>query len=514
MTLDSKTPVLVGVGQHTQHELPATLAEAAAPSAVDLAELAVRAALADCAATGDVASSLDAIYATRTFADSTPRRATSHGTCTNFPRSIARRIGADPSLAVYSQAGGNTPQQAVNEFAERLAQGQLDSVLLCGGEPLRTIKAAARAGVQFDWQEEVEGQLDDRGFGDLWLSPSEIQHQITIPIHVYPLYEQALRGRAGNSVEDHLRVMAELFAPLSARAATNPFAVQARARTAPELAEISEENPWIVHPYPKLLVARDGVDQSAAVVMMTVDKARALGVPEERWVFLHGCADLRDRLFMNERPNLLSSPAIRACGDLAFAMAGCGIDDIAAFDIYSCFPSAVAIAAEELGIEPGDPRGLTLTGGLPYFGGPGNNYTMHAIAEAVHFCRAHHGDRALVTANGGNLTKHSVGVYSTRAPSGSWSRVDCSAAQEAVDGMEHPPVLELYAGPCSIEAASVVFEGGHPALGIAFARTPEGARFAANATHPDAIAVLLEDDLVGRAAASRTVDGRNLLDFD
>ena len=517
MTHDPRTPVLVGVGQHTQHELPSTLADGVAPSAVDLAEIAVRAALADCGATGDVAAGLDAIYATRTFADSTPRRATGFGTCTNFPRSIARRIGADPALAVYAQAGGNTPQKAVNEFAERLARGEIDSVLLCGGEPLRTIKAATRAGVELDWQEEVEGQLEDRGFGELWLSPSEIQHQVTIPIHVYPLYEQALRGRAGRTVDEHLRAMAEMFAPLSAKAATNPFAVQKRAHDAVEIGEVGDDNPWVVHPYSRLLVARDGVDQAAAVVMMTVEKADALGIPKERRVFLHGCADLRDRLFMSERPNLLSSPAIRACGELALDMAGCGIDDIAAFDVYSCFPSAVAIAADELGIGAGDRRGLTLTGGLPYFGGPGNNYTMHAIAEAVATCREQPEDRVLVTANGGNLTKHSMGVYSATPTKASWRRVDCTAAQAQVDAVPHPPVLGLHHGPCRIESASVVFEKGAPTLGIVFARAEggavDGARFPANVTDPDGVAALLEDELVGREATSRVVDDRNLLVF-
>lgn len=511
MTLDPRTPVLVGVGQHTQHQLPATLAEGVAPSAVDLAEVAVRAALDDCGASGDVASSLDAICAIRTFADSTPRRATSHGTCTNFPRSIARRIGADPELAVYSQAGGNTPQKAVNEFAERLARGELSCVLLCGGEPLRTIKAAARAGVELDWQEDVDGQLDDRGFGELWLNPSEIQHQITIPIHVYPLYEQALRGRAGHTVDEHLRAMGRLFAPLSAKADANPLAVQKRPHSAEEMATIGETNPWVVHPYPRLLVARDGVDQAAAVVLTTVEKAQALGISEERWVFLHGCADLRDRLYMSDRPDLFSSPAIRACSELALGMAGCGIDDIAAFDIYSCFPSAVAIAVEELGLTPDDPRGLTLTGGLPYFGGPGNDYTMHAIAEAVAFCREHAGDRALVTANGGNLTKHSAGIYSTAPTAGPWNRVDCADAQQAVDAIDHPPVVDEHEGPCTLETASVVFQGGEPAFGVAFARTPEGARFAANVTDADSVAALMEDQLVGRSARSERKDGRNLL---
>ena len=56
-----------------------------------------------------------------------------------------------------------------------------------------------------------------------------------------------------------------------------------------------------------------------------------------------------------------------------FHMADCTISEIDAFDIYSCFPSAIQIACDEIGLDIDDPRNLTVTGGLPYFGGPGNN---------------------------------------------------------------------------------------------------------------------------------------------
>ena len=134
------------------------------------------------------------------------------------------------------------------------------------------------------------------------------------------------------------------------------------------------------HPY---------VDQSAALILTSVGVARDLGIPPAKWIYLHGCADVNDQWYVSERLDLYSSPAIRRGARQALDMAGRSLADMRFFDLYSCFPSAVEIACQEIGIAEDDPRGLTVTGGLPYFGGPGNNYVTHSISEMVRRLRAH-----------------------------------------------------------------------------------------------------------------------------
>ena len=156
----------------------------------------------------------------------------------------------------------------------------------------------------------------------------------------------------------------------------------------------------------------DGVDQGAAVVMTSVGRAKALGIDPARWVYLHGCAEASEKLLVSERVNYYSSPAMRVNGEHALAMAGKTLDDMHLFDLYSCFPSAVELACAALGLDTADPRGLTLTGGLPFFGGPGNNYSMHAIATLLPQLRARPQAFGLITANGGYVSKHATGIYS------------------------------------------------------------------------------------------------------
>ncbi len=219
------------------------------------------------------------------------------------------------------------------------------------------------------------------------------------------------------------------MARFAAVAAANPLATRRQGYSAEQLVTVDPENRWIGYPYPRLMNAHAYNDQSAALVMTSVAAARELGIPPEKWVFLHGCADAHDAWFVSERQNFHSSPAIRAASRLALAMAGKTLDDIALFDLYSCFASAVQIGCAEIGLAEDDLRGLTVTGGLPYFGGPGNNYVTHSIAEMMRQLRARPGAFGLVTANGNYVTKHSFGVYSTTPPAGAWRR-------------EHPAVLQ------------------------------------------------------------------------
>ena len=161
-----------------------------------------------------------------------------------------------------------------------------------------------------------------------------------------------------------------------------PTAAAPTERSAVELVTPTAANRLIADPYSRYLVARDQVNQGAAILLMSLQAARGLGVDPERWIFLHGHADVRERDVL-DRADLSRSPASVAAARIALQMAGIGSSSLAALDLYSCFPIAVSTICDGLDLQADDPRGLTVTGGLPFFGGPGNNYSMHAIAEMV-----------------------------------------------------------------------------------------------------------------------------------
>ena len=493
--LDS-TPILVGAGQFTDRETNPEIAQ----SPMGVAAMAAQAALIDAGAGSSLASAIDTLAVVRIFQDSykRPRVATSFGRAENPPRAVARRIGANPVNAIYSNAGGNTPQKLINEMAQRITDGDVSVALLTGSEAIKTAQGALRNHIDLNWQEEDEGTLEDRGIGEALVSPIEIAHGLVSPIQAYPLFENAIRKNKGRSIEEHLLAMGELFAPFTEVAADNPFSSYGTRRSPQQLATVTSDNRFICFPYPKLMNARDAVNQGAAVVMTSVGKAKELGIDPAKWVFLHGCSEANEKLLVSDRVDYHSSPAIRANTQQAFEMAGKTVADIDLIDIYSCFPSAVEVACKELGLSHADPRGLTVTGGLPFFGGPGNNYSMHAIATLLPLLRAQPGQFALLTANGGRLSKHATGIYSATPVRGAWQRESNTKIQAQIDAMPSPEFIAAANGPAKIETYTVCFDRTAPVRGIVIGRLLESdQRFIAN-TDDDAqtLAQMLQDDFL------------------
>ncbi|HEV2363512.1 MAG TPA: acetyl-CoA acetyltransferase [Caulobacteraceae bacterium] len=510
MSLPETTPVLIGAGQFTYKG-----EAAASPKPLDMVKLASARAAGD-AGLGEAAlARLDAIGVVGFTIDTpgalaglpVPRLA-------NPPAALARALGANPRWLAYTQNGGNSPQQLINTLCERIAAGENELALAVGAEFLGSVMRRLRQGIAFDgWGGEAAEAPQRLGEDRPGVSEHEAAHGLALPVNTYPLFENALRARDKRSLADHQARIGRLFASFTTVAAANPYAWFPTERSAQELVTVGPANRMVSFPYPKYLNAIMQVDQSAGVLIASLRKARELGVAEERMVFLHGCADAADLWFPLERQNYYSSPAIRLAGKEALEMAGVGVDDLAFIDLYSCFPSAVEIAAEELGLAIDDRRRLTVTGGLPYFGGPGNNYSMHAVATLMDKLRQRPGAFGLSTANGWYLTKQSVGIYSTTPPEAAFARPNSAALQRQIDVLPHPAIVERPSGEASVETYTVVHRREGYRLGIVIGRDQSGARFVANTPDDEAtLAAMERGEQVGRRGqVRRHEDGvRNL----
>jgi acetyl-CoA C-acetyltransferase len=489
------TPILVGAGQLTQRD--GDLATALDPLA--MMEVVARRAADDAGAAATLLARVDSVAVVNVLC----------WPYANPPRDLAGRLGIRPAEALYTTVGGNTPQWLVNETAARIADGRVRVALLAGAEAVRTVMRARKARHQLAWASGGDGGPVVIGDPRDGTSEHEVAHGFMLPTQIYPLFENAIRARAGRTVVEHQRALGGLCAGLSAVAATNPHAWFPEARTAEEIATVSPANRMIGFPYPKLMNAIIEVDQAAAVLMTSAEEARALGVPRDRWVYLRGSGQAHDHWFVSDRVDYAISPAIREAGRQALAAAGIGIDGVAHLDLYSCFPAAVQMGRDALGIAPDDPRPLTVTGGLPYFGGPGNNYSLHAIAEMMTRVRAQPGSVGLVTALGWYVTKHAVGVYSTAPGEGPFVREDPAPRQAALDAEPAPELAREPSGGAIIETYTVLHDReGTPVRGLVIGRLDDGRRFLATA--PDDRRVLEELTVregVGRRGRVWTADG-------
>lgn len=412
---------------------------------------------------------------------------------------LAERTGASPREKLYTAMGGYTPQWLANETAEQIARGEVGVALLAGAEAVCTTRRARQQGLSLPWTPPAQGQPEMVGDPRLGSRDIEIQHGAAVPVQIYPLFENALRAARGRTLDEHQRRLGQLCASLARVAADNPYAWFRDGKSAEEIATVSADNRLVGFPYTKYMNAIIDVDQGAALIMTSAGEARRLGIPQSKWVYLLGGADATDLWYWSDRVNFCTSPALQRCGQRALDEAGLTIDQVDYFDLYSCFPVAVEIGCDMLGIAEDGPRPLTVTGGLAYFGGPGSNYSMHAIAAMVEHLRARPGTTGLVSAMGWYLTKHAVGVYGTSPKEGDWHRPDLTADQQKLDAMPHPELIERAEGPATIETYTVMHDReGRPTYSIVVGRLEDGRRFIAN-SEPDAAALqeMTQREMVG-----------------
>lgn len=489
MALDPRTPVVIGVGQHNQR------VDRGEPELepVDLMVEAARKALADTGVAVDPA----AIDSVRTVGLLSWRYA-DPGTL------VAERLGVGHDVdSGVSAMGGNSPQMLLNETALDIAAGRASCVLLAGAEAWRSRMAARSAGETPDWTVQPEGTPPARGIG----SAVEMNHEaeiglgIFLPIQVYPMFEQAHRHHLGRTLDEHLPQVGALWSRFSEIAAGNPNAWIREAMTPEEVITPSAENRMVGFPYTKVMNSNNAVEQSAAVLLTSVEVAERLGVPRDRWVFPVAGGDGHDHPYVSHRWDLHTSPAIGVIGRATLDAAGTGVDDLSHVDLYSCFPVAVQVGAAQLGLDLG--RQLTLTGGLAFAGGPWNNYVMHSIAAMVEALRAD-GGTGLVWANGGYLTKHAFGVYRTEPPAHGYRHVH---PQDEIDALPSREVAADHDGPATVESWVVMHDrDNRPERAFVALLTDDGRRAWGTTDDADAMATMVAEEMIGRRV-TRAADG-------
>jgi acetyl-CoA C-acetyltransferase len=442
------------------------------------------------------------------------------------PAALAERLNISPSLQAYTTIGGDTPQWLVNRTADHLSAGKSEIAILAGCEVMHSVKCAMAAG-KFpegfrdsfvDYTpigEESEGNLI--GSQRLGNTVFELDHFVDLPVRVYPLIENALRAKQGLTIEQQYEALGRFGETFSAVAAQNPYAWSQQALPARQVITPSEKNRMISFPYTKLLNANVYVDQAAALIMTTPTVARRLAIPEEKWVYIHGGQDAHDIWFISERGDIADSPAIKACVEDSLQQAQVLLEDLSFFDLYSCFPCMPRLYRQVLGIPNADSRPITLTGGLPYFGGPGSNYVMHSIAEAVRRCRLQPDQFGLITSNGWYCTKHAAGIYSCRKPRRPWKRMPPAQFQEQVRLTTGLQIDESPTGGFLVDSYTVWFDRqGEPQTGILFGRTQSGRRALAHTPqdNKDLLQAMMQSEWIGTSGKVVGKQGKvNIVDF-
>ena len=485
MSLDPRTPVLIGQGQ----ALDRSTTSATAKHPVALMAEALAAAASDAGIS--LPSRVDAIRVVRLLS----------WKYTNAAHALAQMCGISADEYATTPHGGNMPQTLVNLTALQIQRGECDFVVLAGGESARS-RSATKDPQQLPWPALDDAPAPTAAVDDLaLLNEEELRLGIVLPVQIYPMFETALRAAAKRSVGDHDQRIAELWSRFSAVAATNEFAWSRTPLSADDIRGVTADNRMIGLPYRKVMNSNNQVNLAASLIMCSAQRAEALGVPRDRWVFPHAGTDCHEHQFVSNRWSFAETPAIARGGKLALELANTTLDEVALIDLYSCFPSAVQLGAASLGLDL--QRQLTLTGGLSFAGGPWNNYVMHAIATAMCRLRESPKDKAFVWANGGYATKHAFGVYATEPAAVGFRHGSPQAEIDALPRRELA-VGDEAAGPATIEAYTVMHDrDGLPERFIAAVLRHDGRRAWVNCDDRSIAAEFVDGEHVGDAVTLR-----------
>jgi acetyl-CoA C-acetyltransferase len=313
---------------------------------------------------------------------------------------------------------------------------------------------------------------------------------------IFALYENAMRYQRGETLEAHAKRVSELWSSMSEVARTNPFAWSTEGRSPEEIRTPTEQNRMHAFPYTKYMCSNMVVDQGAALLLCSHETAERLDVPAERRVYLHASAEALKTHEISNRPDLHTQPAIGLVGRKAYALAGTSAEEINHVDLYSCFPSAVQMAASELGFS--EDRDLTVTGGLTFSGGPLNSYVMHAIAGTMDRLReGGPGERALVSSIGGFIAKHAVGIYGADPPTGEGFRH--AQVDDEAKALPTRAFHQEYEGPGTIEAFALnLGKDGTPGHLVLSCGVEDGARVWAVCRERSVIEAIDREELCGQ----------------
>lgn len=477
MSVDPRTPCVIGVAQRTWHLLD----EEWSPEPLEMQAEVVAAAIADAGATGELAAAvdgLDVVYCMTWPYDDPAGR-------------LAERVGLRPRRSSYSGIGGTVPQLLLGAAAERMLAGESEVEIVTGAEALDTTRRMRKVGATPEWS-HLHPDPPPFPF-EAPFHPAELAHEVLQAWLTFAVRDIARRAALGAEPEAHRESLGRLLAPFTDVAAKNPHAWFPTARTPEELVVPTKANRMVGYPYTKDMVAIMDVDMSAAVVLATWAAADRLGVPVQRRVPFQSWAYATDPVYLAEHPDLARSPAMAQVASAALDAAGCSVADIAHLDLYSCFASSVDFARDVLGISDHDPRPLTVTGGLPFAGGPASNYMTHAICSVVEALRGDPGALGLVSGVGMHMTKHIYAVYGG----------DPARARRPVAEMPAPvepvPITATHTGEVTVAAYSVVHDrDGSVSWGLAVCDLADGSRTYGRCEDEGLLAAWEVEEWVGR----------------
>ena len=407
---------------------------------------------------------------------------------------IKAGINNDKASTVFAKIGV-LQQGLFNRACQRIQQGEIDVAIVAGGEAkFRNLQAQIQ-GIEISDSDDVStADTVIEPDQELWLE-AESNAGLGMPVGYYALMDSAWRHRQGVDIESHRDDVAALYEQMSATAADNEQAWKRTPIAAETIRNASDKNPMLAHPYTKLHNSSWNVDQASALIFCSIKKARELGIDEKHWIYPASSAESNLMQAVSQRADLSRCYGALHAGKKALSLADITIDEIEALELYSCFPVAVLQFAEELGIL--GRKDLTVTGGMPFAGGPLNNFVLQSTVKVLEVMQAQNNNFGMVSNVSGMNTKQAFSVFSKQPRAFALADVTDAVIADS-------PALEVlndYSGTASIKAFTVLFNKQGAERAVIIAENADNQRMLAYSQQDDVMQTAMTDDLLGQSVS-------------
>ncbi len=481
--LKTGTPLLAGCAAIQQRETDVTKSHEAISLMID----AVKAAAKDCG-NETILQHVQAVYVPRgMWQYSDPARL------------IAEAIGVPKAKTVLADFG-ILQQTLIGDACERIAKGEIDCAIIAGGEAkFRQLQASIQQVPAPEAEQHAKPDEMMLPAADLCLD-AETQAGLMMPVGFYAMIESALRFARGESVDENRDRIAQRYQRFSEIAAQNPQAWKRDVLPAEQIRNTVGKNRMLAFPYTKAHNSEWNVDQASALILCSEKLADQLGIAQEKRVYPLASSESNHMLCLSQREKLHRAPGAEIALQSALSHANLNKNSLDFIDLYSCFPAAVQVYANALGVD--DERDLTVTGGMASAGGPLNNYVLQATCRMVDLMREKQSDEkksaavnGLISSVSGMLNKQAYGLWSAKKPQQSFAFIDVS--DEVAAESKVLPVLDNYHGTAMVAAYTVLYNSDTPSRAIVIADTPTGERVVVYSEEKSVMNFMLGDEMCG-----------------
>lgn len=480
------TPVIVGVGFYQNHAEDPT----ACPEPFEMMAEAIRDAASD-AGKATLTREIESISVEQGMWQ-----------YRNPGRLIAEAIGCPDARSVLADLGVLQLTPLFDLF-DAIQAGEISLGVVTGGEAKYRDLRSKITGVEVHNREEPDDTPPPDVYHptpDPFATQAESNAGIMMPVELFAVIESALRAHQGLGVEEHRDQIAELYSEFSQIASKNPHAWNREPVSAETIRNPAGKNTLLAFPYTKKHNSQWNVNQAVAILVCSYARAQALGLDESRWIYPVSAAQSRHVVCLAEQKTLHSHPGTVVAGERVYQLANIKPSDIAAADLYSCFPSAVQSFALDLKLGRDIP--WTVTGSMAFAGGPYNHGALDGVARMAEVLREKSAEETArhygLTSNlSGIFGKQAVAVFSNAPGENGYRYADVT---EEVAAIDHPvPSITDYEGPAQVLGYTVVFHKETITHGFVYGETPAGERVVARSDNQSELLAMTEQEWVGKS---------------